>query len=122
MPELLHLLFAEDLDLEAQLGQLLHPPGELLGIEDVGRLGDEVAGEDDGVCQPVETLGRLLGGGRVIDRDPHLGDRGFLVGLFLGAVFVEPIGGEPHAQGGMTGHGAGRRPAGAGSGSRPRSS
>ena len=38
-----------------RLGQLLHPPGELLRIEDVGRLGDQVAGEDDRVGEAARA-------------------------------------------------------------------
>ena len=97
--QLTHLLLAQDLDRQAQGLQGLNPPCELGRIEDVGRLGDEVAGEDDGVRQGRKSRHGLGGGGGMGRHDLGADDRGLLVGSFPGPVFVETIGAQAETQG-----------------------
>ncbi len=52
--ELLHLGLAQDLDLDAELGQLLGATGELDGIEQVGGLAHQIAREEHGIDRGLE--------------------------------------------------------------------
>ena len=97
--QLTHLFLAQDLDRQAQGLKGLNPPCELGGVEDVGRLGDEVAGEDDGVRQGRKSRHGLGGGGGMGRHDLGADDRGLLVGSFPGPVFVETIGAQAETQG-----------------------
>ena len=98
--ELLHFLFAEDLDFETMLGELLDPARKFLGEEDVGRLGDQVAGEDDGVGKRIQRFKRLGGGFWIIDGDLDPPHRRLLVRLFGRPVLIEAVGRQTHAEGG----------------------
>ena len=64
------LVLVEHLDLQAGGGQLAHAVGELDGAQHVGRLVDEVAGEEDAFGQRLarlEQLGRGIGLGALDD-------------------------------------------------------
>jgi hypothetical protein len=100
--QLAHLLLAQDLDLEAERLQRLDAAGELFGIEDVGRLGDEVAREVDGVGDGVQGLERGGGGLGVLGDDVDRLDRRNLLRLLFGPVLVEAIGGQAHSEGGAS--------------------
>ena len=82
MPSFAHFLFAQDLHLQTQGGELLDAARELFGIEYVRRFGDEVPGEHDRVGQPVETLERLFRRlGIIHDHQHALGLDGFFSGF-----------------------------------------
>ena len=70
-----------------------------LWIEDVGRLGDQVAGVEDRIGEAGERLEHLARGLGVGHGDLHRLHRRLLVRLFLGPVLVEPVGGELDAVG-----------------------
>jgi hypothetical protein len=104
-------LFTEDLDLQAEGLERLDPFGELDRIEDVRRLGDQIAGEVDRLAQRLQRRVRRLRGGDITSTAMDDGlDRGLLFGLLGRAVFVEAIGGEHDAERSMSGQvGAGAR-------------
>ena len=66
--ELLHLLGREDLDLDPKCLEALRAAGEFLGIEDVGRLVDQIARQQHAVIHCLERGKGSLGGDRLIDQ------------------------------------------------------
>ena len=97
--EPLHCLGLENIDLHAERFEIAQAFGEALRIEHVRRLAHQIAREehafDDG---RVLFRPRFRGGGPV-HRNFHRRQRRLLLGLQLGAVRVEPIGGEARAHG-----------------------
>ncbi len=76
----------------------MRPAGELFRIEDVGRLVDEVAGEQHAGRKPVRRPHRLFGRGRILNREDELRRRVRLLVaavLLLGLVAVELVGAQP---------------------------
>ena len=69
-------------------------------VHDVGRLRDQVAGQEDAVRQPVQRLERLARRRGVRRADRHPGERRLPVGLLPGAVPVEAVAAQPGAEGG----------------------
>jgi hypothetical protein len=97
--ELGHLRLAQHLDLEAQPLQGLDPIGELVRVQNVGRLGHQVAGEGHPVGHRFQRLVRRLDGPHVGRSHAHGGDGRLLLGLLLGQVAVETVGGQARAEG-----------------------
>ena len=101
--ELLELLFAQNLDLEAELLEGLHALRIFFRVEDVGGLGDEVAREldragDRGIGGVCGFGGLGIGGDDADDLD-----RRSLLGLQCGAVFEEAVGRQTGGEGGARG-------------------
>jgi hypothetical protein len=63
--------------------QALHAGGEFLRMQDVGRLGDQVAAEQDGVGDGFQGGERLLGLGRIGGGHLDHADRRLLLGLLV---------------------------------------
>ena len=106
--ELAHLLLAEDLDLDAELLQRLGALGELLRPEHVGRLVDEIAGQDDALDHGTRGGKGLPGGGGIAHDDGHLRLLRGLLALVPGfprLVGVEAVVAEKHAGGEVRGFG-----------------
>ena len=99
--ELAHLLFGEDLDLDAELVEFLRLGREFDRPEHVCRLVDQVARQGDAADQRIDVVERLAGlrGGGGDDRylDPAGAVILAIVGL-LGLVAVEAVGAEMHAE------------------------
>ena len=100
--ELAHLFLVDDLD--GQTGEV--GPGEgggalchALRVELVGRLGHQVAGEGDRLGGSPERAIGLCRLGRHRRHDGDRFQRGFSLGLLLGAVFVEAVGAQRRAEG-----------------------
>ena len=109
--ELLHLGLAQDLDLDAELGELAGAAGEFDRIEHVGGLAHQVAGEEyrvDGGLEPLIGAARL---GRAGHHDRELLERVLLLGLVLGLVLVEAVVAQLRAERDAGGDLAGRQPA-----------
>jgi hypothetical protein len=98
--QLLHLLFTQDLDLEANVGELLDPAGELFGKKDVRRFGNQVPSICDGVGEARQRPEGSGSGFLVIYRNLDLLDRRLLVGFFGGPILVETVGRQPDAKSG----------------------
>jgi hypothetical protein len=77
MPSLAICVLAEDLDLQAQRFQALDPGGEFFRMQDVGRLGDQVAAEQDGVGDGLQAGEGLPGLGRIGGGDLDHATEGF---------------------------------------------
>ena len=71
--ELPHFLLGQDLDLDAELLELLGLGGELDRAENVGRLVDQIARQIDAVGNRLGVGESLLGGGRIGAVDGDLG-------------------------------------------------
>ena len=110
--ELLHLLLGQDLDLDAELLELLGAGGEFDRAEHIGRLVDEVARQHDAV-------GHRLGVGEGLLRRGRVGACGWSPWpawhrpcrrpfVLLGLVFVEAIGAQQHARGELAASAAGQ--------------
>ena len=98
--EFAHGVLAQYLDLDAEVVQGLALGRQGLRVHDVGRLRNQVAGQEHAVGQPVqrpERLARRRGGGPA---DGQSGERRLLVGLLLGAVAVEAVAAQPGAEAG----------------------
>ena len=97
--EFAHRPLVEHLDLDAELLERPRRVGKGLGIDHVGRLGDEVAGKKHRLGsrfeRPIGALGRFRRIGR--NRQPR--QRRLFLGLLLGPVFVEAIGAQRRAEG-----------------------
>ncbi len=89
--QLAHLLRTEDVDLQAEFGQLAAAIGHFRRIEDIGRLADEIAGEKDPLGGGVQRLPRRFRLGEIGGQHGDLGQLGLVLRLLLGAVPVETV-------------------------------
>lgn len=105
--ELLHFLLGQDLDLDAELFELLGFSRELDRAEDVGRLVDQVAGKQHAADDGLGVGKGFLGGSRIGAMDGDLGRlpvlglavAPFVTIVLLGLVFVEAVAAELDAGG-----------------------
>ena len=100
-PELCHAGFVEDLDVEPERREAGGPLGQGLGVDDIGRLGDEVAGEGDslGYSGEIAVSGPSRNGGRACDGERR--QRGFALRRLGRAVLVEAVGAQLSTEGKM---------------------
>ena len=97
--ELLHLLRAEDLDLDAELGQRLAAFRAFDRRQHVGRFADQVAGQEDAVGDRLHRREGGLGLGGIGDGDGDALDLRLVLLLLLRPVAVETVGFQRHAEG-----------------------
>ncbi len=90
--QLRHLLLVEDFDLHARRRQPLAALGQSLGVDDVGRLGHQVARETDRVGEMLERREGFTCPGDVGHQDGERLQAGLLLLLLARAVLVEAIG------------------------------
>src|SRR5882757_6573889 len=109
--ELLHLGLAQDLDLDAELGELAGAAGEFDGIEHVGGFAHQVAGEEHRADRGFEPLVGATRLGRTGHRHRDLLERILLLGLVLGLVLVEAVVAQLRAERDAGGDLARRQPA-----------
>ena len=93
--------------MDAEIGELLRPLGESHGIDDIGRLGDEIAGQRHALGDLLQGIEGLLRRGVILQHEGEALQRRLLLGLLARPVFVEAIGAQPGALGQMGRHLAG---------------
>ena len=86
--ELLHRRPVEHFELDAQIGEVADPFDERLGINDIGWLGDQLAGQLDPFEHRLPPLLPALPGSGAGADDRHLLERRLLLVLELGVVAV----------------------------------
>ena len=107
MPSLRHRRFVENLDLDAELFELLGAAGELFRIKDVGRLVDEAAGDQNALGHRLATLSGPLGRGGIFHGDRDSRGLAGVVILFLRLVEVELVAAQRDAFGELRRSGGG---------------
>ena len=88
----------EHLDLQAELAQRLAAIGHLGGVQHVGRLADQIAGEEHAVGDRPQRRPGRLGRAGVVGQQRQLGELRLVLGLLLGAVAVEAVAAQHRAQ------------------------
>ncbi len=97
--EFLHGLDVENLDVDTELAQLPGAARKFHGIENVGRLVDEVARGDDTIDDVSAGGERVSRSGHVPDGERNVGTQGGVLAILLfGLVAVEFIGAQPDAR------------------------
>ncbi len=103
----LQLGLAVHFDFQAEIGEFFDAGGEFGRGEDVGRLADQVAGDEHAVGDRAQGGPGGLGGGGLGGEQGEGGELGLVFRLLARAVGVEPVGAQGGAEGCVGGVGAG---------------